>query len=84
MTSNPSSPATQADLFVLKQELIAAMTEISSKDNAITREHFDVVAENIHADLAGANRDEISVLQDTKHNHETRIAQLEQVAGLRA
>ena len=48
-----------------------------------TRRHFDVVAENIHHDVAGANRDEITLLQDKQHDHEERLAAVEQKIGLR-
>lgn len=40
-----------------------------------TKEHFDVVAENLHYDFLGAHKDKIE-------NHEDRIVRLEQRAGL--
>lgn len=44
-----------------------------------TRRHFDVVAENIHQDVAGANKDEISFIKDQKIPEiEQRITVLEQ------
>lgn len=39
--------------------------------------HFDVVAENIHREVAGANRDEISLIQDKMADHEERLVVLE-------
>ena len=44
-----------------------------------TRHHFDVVAENIHQDVAGANKDEISFIKNQKiPNLEKRVTALEQ------
>lgn len=42
--------------------------------------HFDVVAENIHRDVAEANRDEVSLLHDKVNKHDERITALEQRA----
>ena len=47
-----------------------------------TRRHFDVVAEKIHGDVAGANKDEIEVLKDTDANHDRRIEAIEGHLGL--
>ncbi len=47
-----------------------------------TRRHFDVVAEKIHGDVAGVNKDEIEVLKDTDVNHEKRIGAIEGKLGL--
>lgn len=44
-----------------------------------TRRHFDVVAENIHQDVSGANKDEISLIKDQKIPElERRVTALEQ------
>lgn len=48
-----------------------------------TRRHFDVVAENIHQDVAGANRDEITLIQDKQHDQEERMSIVEQKVGQR-
>lgn len=40
--------------------------------------HFDAVVENIHQDVAGANRDEILFIKDKVKIHEHRITALEQ------
>lgn len=48
-----------------------------------TKHHFDVVAENIHQDVAGANKDKVSLLENKSTEHEQRITAPEQTAGLR-
>lgn len=47
-----------------------------------TKRYFNVVAEKIHDDLAGANKDEISSIKDTQHKHEKRIAKVEEKVGI--
>lgn len=42
-----------------------------------TRDHFDAIAENIHVDVAGANKDEVELLNNQVPDHEERIADLE-------
>jgi hypothetical protein len=74
--SDDNTPATKGDLAELR-------TEMTSMKDEIIR-HFDVVAENIRHDLEGANKDEIEVLKDGKTDHEQRIVNLEQLAGMRA
>lgn len=41
-------------------------------------DHFEVVAENIHLDVAGANHDEISLIKNKQQYHEERIKHIEQ------
>ncbi len=43
-----------------------------------TRDHFEVIAENIHQDVSGANRDEVSLISNKQGEHEHRITALEQ------
>jgi uncharacterized membrane-anchored protein YhcB (DUF1043 family) len=62
----------------------AQKTEIlrhMAADKEETMRHFDVVAENLFHDLAGAHRDEIQVLKDRKDDHERRIRRLERAVG---
>lgn len=59
--------ATRDDLRQFKDEIIRG---------------FKVVAENIHQDVAGANRDEISAVQDKQREHEGRLTAVERRAGL--
>ena len=44
---------------------------------------FKGAVENITEQLKGANRDEVSALQDAREIHEERITHLEERAGLR-
>lgn len=67
--------ATKADLAKLRSE-VAVM-----KDEIIR--HFNVVAENIHQDVAGANADRVSLLEDQRTEHEARLTTVEQRLGLR-
>lgn len=92
MTHDPIGTATKSDLDALEKKLTSLLTEsitasliqIIKKEGEETRRHFDVVAEDIRHDLAGANRDEISVLQDAKVDHGDRITKIETVVGLAA
>lgn len=43
---------------------------------------FRAAIETIHRDLAGANKDEISLIKDKQKDHTKRIDRLEQQAGL--
>lgn len=78
MTHDPAATATQGDLSSLEERLMVFI----QKEGEETRRHFDVVAEDIRHDIAGANRDEISVLQDAKADHSSRISKIEHVVGL--
>lgn len=74
----------KADKLVTSSELKIELKTLRSEMRTMHREiideivhHFDVVAENIHRDVAGANQDEISLLQNKVLDHEERIAVLE-------
>lgn len=67
----------------LKQFIRDTVKEVTSESEESTKHHFDVVAENIHQDVAGANKDKVSLLANTSDDHEQRITVLEQTAGLR-
>jgi len=61
----------------------AAIMDHVAATNAKTMDHFDVVAENIHRDVAGANQDEITLIKDQQlPDHEKRIQALERNSGL--
>ena len=44
--------------------------------------HFDAAVEIIHSDLAGANKDEISLIKTKQKDHQQRIEQLEERVGI--
>lgn len=67
----------------LKQFIRDTVKEAISESEERTKHHFDVVAENIHQDVAGANKDKVSLLENKSDEHEQRIVVLEQSAGLR-
>ena len=75
-----TTPATKDDLCELEDRL---MRKMAANKEEIMR-HFDVVAERLFHDLAGAHRDEIEILKDRKDDHERRIRHLERAAGLLA
>lgn len=54
------------------------------KEGEETRRHFDVVAEQLFHDLAGASRDEIEILKDARKDHSRRIRRLERTVGIEA
>jgi hypothetical protein len=82
---NGDEPATQADLATWGGRLTERIDGVEARIDRLEHKldtfkddiirHFNVVAENIHRDVAGANRDEISLMKD-------RITALEQHAGL--
>jgi hypothetical protein len=45
--------------------------------------HFNVVAENIHRDVAGTNADRVLLLENRRDDHEERVTAVEQRPGLR-
>jgi hypothetical protein len=47
-----------------------------------TRRHFDVVAENIHQDVAGAVADKIKLVEEKQEDHEKRITRVETTVGI--
>ncbi len=75
----------QADIFKVTDRIDTRMegmeqsidTKMEQWKDEIVR-HFDVVAENIHQDVAGANRDEISMIKDKVQHHDADIAILKQ------
>ena len=64
----------------LREEIAASelrlRTEMKEQTKGII-EHFNFVAEQIRADISGANKDEISSLANKIEDHETRIQSLE-------
>ena len=78
-----NEPANQGFVRQFVRQEIADLKKVLLEDGAETRRHFDVVAENIHKDVAAANADEISLIKDQKlPDHENRIVDLEEHAGL--
>lgn len=78
--ADADQPVTKGDLYALEQRTgrqFDAMLEVVKSTAEETRRHFEVVAENIHQDVAAANKDEITTLRDKIENHEERIAALE-------
>jgi hypothetical protein len=93
MPKKTSQPATKQDLISLEKrtdirfdailklvkEEIKETRQFVKEEAKKTRRHFDVVAENIYQDVAGANHDEISFIKDQKiPDLERRVAALEQ------
>lgn len=84
---NALAISTKADMAVLKVDLAEleertnlrfdAMLELIKTTAQETRNHFDVVAENIHEDVASVNLDDIASLRDRVDNHEERLKALE-------
>ena len=71
---------TKGDLYALEQRTsrkFDAMRELIKSTAAETRDHFEVIAENIHKDVGGANQDEITSLRDKIEEHEARLKSLE-------
>ena len=67
----------------VRQELKDFEGRIDKKFEEVIN-HFDTVAENIHLDVAGANKDEVDLLTNQVPDHEERIVDLENKAGLPA
>jgi hypothetical protein len=78
INEDDDQPATRG--YVRQQ--IAELKKFIAQENEETRRHFDVVAENIHVDVAGANADEISLIKNKQDDHEDRIVDLERTAGV--
>lgn len=97
--SNNNQPATQRDLDTWGGQLTQRIDGVEKRvrgieDNMSTKDdlerfraeivhEFKAAVENITEQLKGANRDEISSLQDGRAIHEERIGRLEERAGLR-
>jgi hypothetical protein len=77
INEDDDQPATRG--YVRQQ--LAELKKFIAEENEETRRHFDVVAENIHVDVAGANADEISLIKNKQDGHEDRIVALERSAG---
>ena len=67
-------PATKGDLYQLEARIQKSLKEVIR--------HFDVVAENIHRDVAGANEDELSLLKDNGQQVESRVAAIETLLSM--
>lgn len=63
------------------QKIAEARQEISQSKEEILHE-FRAAVELIRSDLAGANKDEISLIKDQQRNHTKRITRLEQRTSL--
>ena len=73
----------RSELRSVETNLRTELKKFIREEAKETRPHFDVVAENIHKDVAGANADEISLIKDQKlPDHEDRIVDLEEHTGL--
>lgn len=80
-----STPATKADVEAVAVMTKTAFDQVQKQIRAMEArmlDEFQAAVENIHQDVAGANRDEISGIQDRQADHEDRLARLEQSAGL--
>jgi len=87
-----NAPATKLDIKMLMDEIGRLYdANLKWKEEIIEKmkkwkfeieRHFDVVAENMHHDLLGANNDEIENLKNSKDDHEKRIHKLEKHSGL--
>lgn len=64
-----SEVATKQDLNKLEERLNKRFDELL--------DNFEVVAENIHQDVAGANTDEISLIKQKQENLEERVRVVE-------
>lgn len=73
-----TTPATKGDLSEFEEKITRQM----ATDKEEVKRHFDVVAESLFHDLAGAHHDEIELLKHRKDDHERRIRHLERAAGL--
>ena len=87
-----SELATKDDLRKLEERMdrrfLALEQEMKRLHEEVTRQfeeairHFDVVAENIQQDLAGANADEISLIKQKQTNLAERVESLEYKVGV--
>jgi len=85
MVNDDNAPATKKDLRLLKSEISSKIDGFDSRMDRLDKKmdqfkdeilrHFDLTAENIRHDLAGANRDEIEMVKD-------RVTRLERHTGL--
>ncbi len=70
------------DRFDTLEERVESMNQDMKNYFVETKEHFDVIAENIREDFRSANREEILVIKDTQKRDGKRITVLEQSMGL--
>ncbi len=97
INEDDNKPATKGDIYQSEKRIHTVLTEFKKEllldnqqfrkeilaDNKQTRQHFDVVAENIHKDVADANQDEITLIKDQQiPNLDTRTQALEKTTGL--
>ena len=93
INDDDNQPLTKGDLNSLESRMDAKFDAVDIKFDAVitlikdqaeeTRQHFDVVAENIHKDVAEANQDEITLIKDQQiPNLDTRTQALEKTTGL--
>ncbi|MFH1670173.1 MAG: hypothetical protein ABIA92_01150 [Patescibacteria group bacterium] len=74
MVQDNTASATKNDILLLEGKMAQWKEE--------TIRHFDVVAEQLHHDVIGANRDEVELVRDKQKNHEHRIQNLERHTGV--
>lgn len=77
-----NQPATKGDVFYIVADAVNGLRGEMKQWKEEIINHFDVVAENIHRDVAGANRDEISALQDKVQQHDSDIVTIKQKVGI--
>lgn len=74
MVNDSSAPATKQDVSLLMETMGNIYVEIKESEDRMVQQ-FHVIAEQIHHDAIGANRDEIEVVKD-------RVTALERHTGL--
>lgn len=92
MAETSQAPATKQDVQLLMKQIGAYYDKTEKQIMQLkgdmeqwkeeVKRHFDVVAENIHREVAGAHKDEIESLKDTDRRHGARISRLEEHTGL--
>jgi hypothetical protein len=64
-----------------RDEIFAKSERWKNESIEEMKRHFDVTLENIHHDLARANRDRVISLKNSKIDHEQRLMRLERSVG---
>lgn len=87
-----TAPATKEDIGLIMNEIGKLymaneqwkndLEESIEKKAEETKQHFDVVAENLHANMLGAHTDKISVIDDRSLQNRSRIEKLEKVLAI--
>ncbi len=72
------------DRFDVLEERVELLNQDMKRYFAESKEHFDLIAENIREDFRSANREEIEVIKDTQKRDGNRITVLEQTMGIAA